>query len=148
MVKACLTLSKPEENFCRLIEIILSQCFIWGYNVSTTRNLSIEILRLHWPMMRETGSYSVSLACRLSTSSILALDIVRPITDKYSRIELKSRRTWHFMCGTSHVTHYETKAVIRISVHPSCMALTKIWKRNKAGWIREFFRQKLDQGVK
>ena len=28
---------------------ILSQCFIGGYNFSITRNLSIQILRLHWP---------------------------------------------------------------------------------------------------
>ena len=49
MVKACLSLSKPEEKFLHFIEIILSQCFIGGYNFSITRNLSIQILRLHWP---------------------------------------------------------------------------------------------------
>ena len=98
--------------------------FYWRISIHKYSNITSSLAR-----GGGTGSYSVSLSCQLFTSSILALDIVRPITDEYSRIELKSRRTWHFMCVTSHVTHYVTKAVIGISVHPSCMAL----KRNK--WI-------------
>ena len=122
------------------IEIILSQCFIGGYNFSITRNLSIQILRLHWPGVGGPDPtqflYPVSSSLPASSHSTLFGQSQTSIAG------LNLSPAGH------DISFHVTKAVIRISLHPSCMALIKIWKRNKAEGIREFFRQKLDQGVK
>ena len=136
-----------KEKFLHFIEIILSQCFIGGYNFSITRYLSIQILRLHWPGVGGPDPtrflYPASSSLPASSHSTLFGQSQTSIAG------LNLSLAGHdISCVLPTMSHYVTKAVIRISVHPSCMALTKIWKRNKAEWIREFFRQKLDQGVK